>query len=427
MALPKTLRALITLPDLRRRVFWVIFLLGITQVISNIPLPGINLDQLSQFLEQNQALSLLNMFTGGGLSKLSIALLGVGPYITASIIFQLLGYTIPALEQLQKEGEAGRRKINQYTRLATVPLALLQSYGTLTLLRNSGAILEWSPTALLLMLSITTAVSLLFMWIGELISEHNLGNGLSLIITLGIIANLNQSVFNTAEAIQVGGEALVNLAILGVLGFVTLATVIMVNEGVRHIPISYARNVRGRGLLGKVDSSLPIKINTAGVIPIIFAVSLVLFPTVIAQFFQSSSNPNLQRVASWLLNALNQENWPYIIAYFLLVCLFTFFYTFIVIKPDEMAQDLQRQSGFIPGVRPGTETARYLSSVVARLTLPGAIFLATIAILPNLVQKATNITTLSIGGTSILIVVSVVLETIRQVQAQIATRTYDLA
>ena len=415
------------LPDMRRRVFWVVALLALTRVIAAIPLPGINLDQLASFLEQNQALSLLNLFTGGGLSNLSLALLGVGPYITSSIIFQLLSYTIPSLEQLQKEGEMGRRKINQYTRIATVPLAFLQSYGTLTLLRNSGAITAWNPSTLLLMLLVSTAGSMLLMWLGELISEHNLGNGMSLIITLGIVANINQSIFNTASAIQVGGTALVNVLVLAAIGLITLGAVIMVNEGVRQIPISYARNLRTRGLLGRVDSTLPVKINTAGVVPIIFAVSLVLFPSVIAQFMKVSSNSTLIKMGEWITTTFDQNSWTYMIIYFLLVCLFTFFYTFILIKPDEMAENLQRQSGFVPGVRPGQETANFITTVVSRLTLPGAIFLGLIAVLPSLIQKTTHITTLSVGGTSILIVVSVVLETIRQVQAQIATRTYDTA
>jgi preprotein translocase subunit SecY len=417
----------VALPDMRRRVFWVVALLALTRVIAAIPLPGINLDQLASFLEQNQALSLLNLFTGGGLSNLSLALLGVGPYITASIIFQLLSYTIPSLEQLQKEGEMGRRKINQYTRIATVPLAFLQSYGTLTLLRNSGAITAWNPSTLLLMLLVSTAGSMLLMWLGELISEHNLGNGMSLIITLGIVANVNTSIFNTASAIQVGGAALTNIGILGLIGLLTLAAVIMVNEGVRQIPISYARNLRTRGLLGRVDSTLPVKINTAGVVPIIFAVSLVLFPSVVAQFLKVSSNASLVKAGEWITTVFDQNSWTYMIIYFLLVCLFTFFYTFILIKPDEMAENLQRQSGFIPGVRPGQETATHITTIISRLTFPGAIFLGLIAVLPTVIQKISHITTLSVGGTSVLIVVSVVLETIRQVQAQIATRTYDTA
>lgn len=427
MKLPKTLKAVLGLPDMRRRVFWVVFLLALTRVVASIPLPGVNLDQIANFLQQNQALSLLNLFTGGGLSKLSLALLGVGPYITSSIIFQLLSYAVPSLEQLQKEGEMGRRKINQYTRIATVPLAFLQAYGTLTLLRNSGALTAWNPSTLLLMLVVSAAGSMLMMWLGELISEYNLGNGMSLIITLGIVANINSSIYNTASAVQVGGTATTSLIIMGIIALVTLATVIMVNEGVRQIPISYARNLRTKGLLGRVDSTLPVKINTAGVVPIIFAVSLVLFPNVIAQFLKVSSHAGLAKAGEWITTHFDQSSWIYLSVYFLLVCLFTFFYTFILIKPDEMSENLQRQSGFIPGVRPGKETAEYIATAISRLTFPGAIFLGLIAILPSLVEKATHITTLSVGGTSILIVVSVVLETIKQVQAQVATRTYDAA
>lgn len=420
-----TLRRIISLPDLRRRIGIVMFLLLLTRILTIVPLPGININQLADFFKQNQALSLLNLFTGGGLSNVSFALMGVGPYITASIVLQLLGYTVPAIEEMQKEGEMGRKRINQYTRLLTVPLAFMQGFGTLTLLRNAGMIQSWGPTELLLMLITATAGTLLLMWLGELISEYGVGNGISLIITLGILSGLSQSLTQTSQLFALGGEQITNLIIMAVLGIVTLAVVIMVTEGVRDIPITYARSVRGSGMLGRVNSVLPIKINMAGVIPIIFAVSLVIFPSVIAQFLQGNKVAWLASTADFILRIFNQQHWFYSVFYFLLVFGFTYFYTFIIVKPEEMAENLQHQGGFIPGVRPGTDTARFIYSVVNRLTFPGALFLAIIAVLPIIVQNVTGITTISLGGTSILIVVSVTLETIRQVQAQIATRTYE--
>lgn len=422
-----TLRRIISLPDLRRRIGIVFFLLLLTRILTIVPLPGININQLADFFKQNQALSLLNMFTGGGLSNVSFALMGVGPYITASIILQLLGYTVPAIEELQKEGEAGRKRISQYTRLLTVPLGFMQGFGTLTLLRNAGMIQSWGPTELLLMLTVATAGTMVLMWLGELISEYGVGNGVSLIITLGILSGLSQSLTQTSQLFALGGEQITNLIIMAVIGIITLAVVIMVTEGVRDIPITYARSVRGSGMLGRVNSVLPIKINMAGVIPIIFAVSLVIFPSVIAQFFQGNKIAWLASTSAFILRVFNQQHWFYSVFYFLLVFGFTYFYTFIIVKPEEMAENLQRQGGFIPGVRPGTDTARYIYSVVNRLTFPGALFLAIIAVLPVVIQNITGITTISLGGTSILIVVSVTLETIRQVQAQIATRTYEEA
>lgn len=422
-----TFRKIISLPDLRRRIGIVLFLLFLTRILTIIPLPGININQIADFFQKNQALSLLNLFTGGGLSNVSFGLMGVGPYITASIIFQLLGYTIPAIEEMQKEGEAGRKRINQYTRLLTVPLGFMQGFGTLTLLRNSGLIQSWGPADLLLMLTVATAGTVLLMWLGELISEYGVGNGISLIITLGILANISTAFTQTSQLFALGTEQITNLILLLVLGVITLAVVILVTEGVRDIPITYARSVRGSGMLGQVNSVLPIKINMAGVIPIIFAVSLVIFPSVIAQFFQNSQIGWLAATASFILTIFNQQHWFYSVFYFLLVFGFTYFYTFIIVKPEEMAENLQHQGGFIPGVRPGTDTARYIYTVVNRLTFPGALFLAIIAVLPIIVQNVTGITTISLGGTSILIVVSVTLETIRQIQAQIATRTYEEA
>lgn len=426
MAFLSALKKIWQLPDLRKRISIVVVLLALTRVLAVIPLPGISVGQITDFFSGNQAINLLNLFTGGGLSNFSLALLGVGPYITASIIFQLLTYTFPALENLQKEGEQGRQRINQYTRLAAIPLALIQSFGTLTLLRNSGVIESWNPSSLLLMMIAATAGTIILMWIGELITEYGIGNGISLIITLGIIAGLGISINQTSQLFGLGGEQAINLIIFAAIAFITLSVVVLVTEGIRDIPVTYARSVRGSGALGKAASTMPIKINMAGVIPIIFAVSLVLIPSVFSQFFINSDVTWLASFAAFLGKVFDPSHWFYSLSYFVLVFGFTYFYTFIIIKPEEMAENLQRQGGFIPGIRPGNDTAKYIYNVVNRLTFPGALFLGGIAVMPNIVQNMTHIQTLSIGGTSLLIVVSVTLETIRQVEAQIATRTYDL-
>lgn len=425
MKLYKFLIKIFSLPDLRKRVLVVLFILSLTRLLAVIPLPGVNVQQLLNFFGANQALNLLNLFTGGGLSNVSVALMGVGPYITASIIFQLLSYVIPSLEAMQKEGEAGRQKINQYTRLATIPLAIIQSFGTLTLLRNSGVIDSWNPTSLLLMLVISTAGSILLMWMGELISEYGIGNGVSLIITLGIIAGFASSFSNSISTLSFGNEQVVNLIGFLVISLITLAVVVIVNEGVRNIPVTYAKNIRGQGLLGRANAKLPIKINSAGVIPIIFAISIVLVPPVAAQLFQNSDIGWLANTSDFILKVFDQSHWFYSTLYFAMVFAFTYFYTFIIIKPEDMAENLQRQGGFIPGVRPGNDTAKYIYDTVNKLTFPGALFLATIAVLPVVIQNLTSIETLSLGGTSILIVVSVSLETLRQLETQIATRTYE--
>jgi preprotein translocase subunit SecY len=414
------------LPDLRRKFFTVIGLVILSRIISTIPIPGVDSAQLRSWVNSNQAFSLLNIFTGGGLLNFSIALMGVGPYITSSIIFQLLTYVIPSLEALSKEGEFGRRKITQYTRIATIPLALIQGFGTLTYLKNSGLIVEWTPWHLVFMLLIATGGTMLLMWIGELISEQGLGNGLSILITIGIVSSFPSQLKQTYDlyASGISQQELIQIGGFVALGALALAFIIMMNEGQRNIPVSYARRVRGNRTYGGVDTFLPIKVNAVGVIPIIFAVSMVLFPTIIAEFLTKAEAPQVQQIGIAIRDFFRNQ-WYYSTIYFVLVIAFTYFYTFIVFQPKQMAENLQKQGGFIPGIRPGPDTEGYLYTIIQRLTFAGAIFLAAIAVLPYLTQQATRVQTLSLGGTSLLIVVSVVLEIMRQVRAQLITRTYD--
>lgn len=413
------------LPDLRRKFFIILALLAIVRLIASIPIPGVDRSQLTQFLDSNSAFSLLNIFTGGGLTNFSIAMLGVGPFITASIIFQLLTLVVPSLEALQKEGEFGRKKINQYTRLATIPLALIQGYSTLTFLKNSQVISEWTPWFLVFMLLIATGGTLLLMWLGELISEQGLGNGMSMVITAGIIssfpAQLSQSYelyrnATTQEYLQLGGFVL--------LAAVALCFIILINEGQRNIPVTYARRMRGNKEYGGVDTYLPIKVNATGVVPIIFAVSMVLFPSVIAKFLEQAQSEQVRSFGTAMTSFFNNQLY-YGLIYFALVIGFTYFYAFIIFQPKQMAENLQKQGGYIPGIRPGVDTESYLYTVIQRLTFVGSLFLALIAVLPIMARGATGVSTLSIGGTSLLIVVAVVLEVIRQVKAQVMTRTYD--
>jgi preprotein translocase subunit SecY len=412
------------IPDLRKKFFIVIFLIVLARLLYAVPIPGVDRAQLTSFIQGNSAFSLLSIFTGGGLVNFSIAMLGVGPYITSSIIFQLLGMVIPSLEALQKEGEFGRKKINQYTRLATIPLAIIQGYSTLTFLKNSQVIPDWTPWFLIFVLITAIGGTMLLVWIGELISEQGLGNGLSILITCGIVSSFPSQISQTAAAYSgAGTQELLKLGGFVLAAIVALAVIIFINDGQRNIPVTYARRTKTSSY-GGVDTYLPIKVNATGVVPIIFAISMVLFPSIIARFLQQAHSVRVQTIGSAITNFFNNQYY-YAAIYFVLVIAFTYFYTFIVFQPKQMAENLQKQGGYIPGIRPGLDTEKYLTVVLQRLTFIGSIFLAAIAVLPILLQRATNVSTLNLGGTSLLITVAVVLEILRQVKAQLVTRTYD--
>lgn len=411
--------------DLRNKVLIVAGLLVLTRVIAHIPLPGVNLDQLRLFFEQNQIFGLLNMFSGGTISNFSIALMGVGPYITSSIVFQLLVMIVPKLEELQKEGEAGRNKINQWTRMLTVPLSIVQGYSMLYLLKSQGIIPSWTIWQLVIMLISITAGTMVLMWIGEIITEKGIGNGLSLIISIGILAGLPSSIRNTASLISVADTGkIIQMIIFLIIAVLIVVGIVLVTEGVRNIPVSYARRSRGVQSYSSLNTYLPIKVNTAGVIPIIFAMSLMIIPGVAGKFFSTANSEWLANAAKYT-EKLFQNNLFYGIFYFILVVAFTYFYTSVVFKPDQIAENLQKQGGFIPGIRPGSETIGYLGNIIVRITLASSIFLGVIAVLPYIMQAVTKIDTLVIGGTGVLIVVSVVIETMKQLQAQITMHTYE--
>lgn len=410
--------------DLRNKVLVVAGVLVLTRVLAHIPLPGVDLARLQTFFQGNQAFGLLNMFSGGTMSNFSIILMGVGPYITASIIFQLLGMVFPVIEELQREGEAGRQKINQWTRMATVPLAIIQAYAMLALLKNQGIVPSWEAFDLAVMLISVSAGTILLMWLGEIISNKGVGNGVSLIIALGILAGFPTQIRDTAALLGSGDTGKIIGAILFIaMLIITIAGIVFVQEGQRNIPVSYAKRLRLGGAEG-ITSHLPIRVNIAGVIPIIFAMSIMVMPGVVAKYLENARTVWLANGAKFVGDIFANQ-WYYGVIYFLLVVAFTYFYTGVVFKPEQIAENLQKQSGFVPGLRPGRETRDYLALVITRITLFGSIFLGLIAILPYIVQGITHITTIVLGGTGILIIVSVIIETMRQIKSQIIMHTYD--
>lgn len=400
---------------------------AIFRIMANIPIPGINAENLKNFFGQFQMFGLLNMFTGGALDNLSVVMLGLGPYITAVIIFQLLTMIFPQLEKMYKEeGEAGRQKFNQYCRIATIPLAALQGYGMLTLFQRQGVIGGLSPTLLFTSILTIVAGALFLMWLGELISEKGVGNGVSLLIFAGIIADFPNSIRQMILQTQTAGAARIpSLALFFVMALVIIAGVVLVNESRRNIPVSYAKRVRGMRLYGGVSTYLPLNINPAGVIPIIFALSIMLFPTMIANFLGGAGG-QVGAIAKSIGNFF-ENSLAYGVIYFLLVVLFTYFYTAVTFDPKAISTNLQKMGGFIPGIRPGESTAHFMYYILNRVLLIGALFLGTIAVMPSIVQVVTQVQQFRflIGGTSLLIVVSVVLETVRQINAQLQMREYE--
>jgi len=409
--------------DLRNSILFVVAMLVIYRVAAHVPVPGVKPEALRDFLDSNQVLGMINVFSGGSWDSFSVVAMGVGPYITASIIFQLLAMIVPRLEELQKES-GGHERINHYTRLATPPLALLQAYGMLSLLRQSqrGIVDDLSPLQSIIIVLTMTAGTVFLMWIGELISERKIGNGISIIIFANIVAGMPTTVQQAIVTFE--PSQIINLAAFVVIGVVTIAGVVFITEGQRNVPVIYAKRMRGGKLFGGVETHLPLRVNMAGVIPIIFAISIVLFPPMIAQFF-------LQAKTAWVAAGAQkvifffQDKWVYGILYFLLVFIFTYFYTAVVFHPDRVAENLQKQGGFIPGIRPGHPTAEFITRTVNRIIPAGAFFLAAIAVLPLIVQEFTGMQALVVGGTSLLIVVSVVIEIVNQINSQMTMREYE--
>lgn len=411
--------------DLRKKIFFVLMILVIFRIAANIPIPGIDAERLKQFFANNQLFGLMNIFTGGAMSNLSIIMLGLGPFITATIIMQLLTMIFPKLEAIYKEeGDVGRKKFNQYGRILAVPMAILQSYAMLTLLSRQNIITFASTFQWVTSIIVATAGALFLMWLGELISEKGIGNGVSLLIFAGIVSSVPLSI---RELVVTYDPSKIPAYIaFFIIALVITAGVIIITEGRRNIPVSYAKRVRGNKMYGGVSTYLPLNVNPAGVIPIIFALSIMLFPGVIASFLGGSDTAWLASFAQ-LVGRLFENPWFYGIVYFLLVVLFTYFYTAVTFNPKNVSSNLQKMGGFIPGIRPGKSTTDFLYFILNRVLLFGAIFLGTIAVLPSIVQGATGITAFGfvIGGTALLIVVSVILDTMRQINSQLTMRDYE--
>ncbi len=407
---------------LRNRILFTLFILVAFRFMATIPIPGIDTLRLEQFISGNDFFGLLNIFSGGGLSNLSIIMLGVSPYITSSIIMQLMTVMFPKLKAMyQEEGDAGRKKFAQYSRLLTVPLALIQGYAFITLLQSQQILAKLGTFDLVTNLIVIAAGSILLMWLGELISEFGVGNGVSLLIFAGIVSVLPGSIgrllfaFDPSQLPMYIGFLVATLLIVW--------GVVIITEAERPIPVTYAKQVRGNKVYGGVSTYLPLRVNQAGVIPIIFALSILLFPQMIVRFLSGAENVIVQKVSTFLLALLSNQTF-YAIAYFLLVFVFTYFYTAITFDPDSISKNLQRSGAFIPGVRPGVSTSSYIAKILFRLTMIGALFLGTIAVLPLIVQAVSGIGAIAIGGTSLLIVVSVVIELVKKIDAQVSAREY---
>ncbi len=431
--------------ELRSKIFFVLGLLLVFRLLASIPVPGVNLDGLREFFEQGSAtselLSLVNVFTGGGISTFSIVMLGVAPYITASIVMQLLTMIFPRLEEMYKEeGEIGRSKFNQFTRYLAVPLAALNAFGYITLFQNQTIAVDGDQVPIIgdigilekiAMISLVVAGTMFIMWLGELITEKNIGNGISYIIFASILSGVPTTVIRMVQGYE--SSALVPYLIFVLVFLAVIAGVIFITEGQRNIPISYAKRIKGSKLYGGTSTYLPLRVNQTGVIPIIFAMSIMMFPGMVATFLTNVDMWNIGGIAENVAGFFDQGKYSYTLLFFSLVVAFTYFYTSVTFDPKQISENLQKQGGFIPGVRPGEQTAQYLGKTLNRIILAGAVFLGSIAVLPNVVQKlittfgltSSGLGSLTIGGTGLLIIVSVALEIVKQIQSQLVIRNYD--
>lgn len=412
--------------DLKKRILFVLGMFAIFRVMANIPMPGMDPDRLEEFFAQFKIFEFANVFTGGTMDRFSIAMLGLGPYITAVIVIQLLTMIFPKLEKMYKEeGEQGRQKINQYGRLLTIPFAILQTFGMLTLFQNQGVIDPLNSIDMITSIATVTAGTVFLMWLGELISEKGIGNGVSLLIFAGIIASVPAQIYEvlvTWDIMQIPSYLL-----FMVLAIFIVAAVVLVNEARRNIPVSYAKRVKGRKVYGGSSTYIPLNINPAGVIPIIFALSLLAMPPMIAQILaESVESGTVASIAESIVRIL-ENPWVQGAAYFILVFLFTFFYTAVTFDPENVANNLKKMGGFIPGIRPGQPTKNHIKYILNRVLTVGALYLATIAVMPSIVAGITGVGSFQflIGGASILIIVSVVLDTMRQINAQLQMREYE--
>ncbi len=417
------IRLLFNDPAIKRKIIFTLMIFLFFRFFAFLPVPAIDIAKLKALFAQSQFLSLLDIFSGGTLINFSVMALGLNPYINASIIIQLLSAMIPTLEKLSKEGEYGRAKINQYTRYLTLPLTFVQAIGIFILLKNQGIVGVMSPLEFFSFILTMVAGTFILIWFGELISEFGLGNGISLIIFAGIVGRLPIVLSQTATVAT--PETIFSVVVFVALSIAVIASIVFINEAVRKIPVYYAKRIKGNRLYSGATNFLPLKLNQAGVIPIIFAVSFVLMPQLVGNFIVYSPNSALSSIGRFLVSFFSPEGFFYNFFYFVLVIAFTFFYTVVVFNPQKISEEIQKHGGFIPGIRPGLATKQFLEKIVYRITTVGAVFLGLVAVMPVLVSKVTGLTNLVIGGTGILIVVSVVLETFKKIEAQLVMKSYD--
>jgi preprotein translocase subunit SecY len=426
-----SLQSVFKIPELKRKILFTALILIIYRVGGHVPTPGINAQALLEYFEQAQRglLGLYDLFAGGAFKRATVFALGIMPYISASIIIQLLGSIVPYFQKLQKEGEQGRKKITQLTRYGTVAIAIMQGYGVSVFLERIGAsssgqlvvpVPGWG-FRILTMLTLA-AGTVLIMWLGELITERGIGNGISLIIFIGIIARFPNSIFDEIQQVISGNRTLIVEILLWAIFVGTVAGTVLLTQGVRKIPVQYAKRVVGRKVYGGQSTHIPLRVNTAGVMPIIFAQSILFVPQTLFQFF-----PNSDFMVS--VNMIfDYQSWTYWIIYGVMIVFFTYFYTAIAFNPVDVADNMKKQGGFIPGVRPGKKTSEFIDNILTRITLPGSIFLALIAVFPSVIAKFTNVSfnfASFYGGTSLLIVVGVALDTLQQVESHLLMRHYD--
>jgi preprotein translocase subunit SecY len=418
-----TIKRVFATRPVRNKLVFTLLIFLVFRLLAHIPVPGVNVSALQQIFASNQFLNFLNIFAGGTLANFSIVAVGINPYITASIVMQLATMVFPNLKELQKEGESGREKINQYMRLMTVPLAVVQSISVITLLNSQQLLETGNPVALIALIMSLVAGSMIVMWLGELVSEYGLGNGISMVLLAGIVSQFPMAIAQTIAVM--GTDQMTTMLTIGVIGLAVIGLIVFMNEAVRRVAIQYASRTRGTKTYGGQTTHLPIRVNVAGVMPIIFAVSIMLVPSFLARLMISSGNVQLVSIGQTLTIWSNPTSVPYMLVYFLIVFIFTFFTAMLFFNAEDISEELKKSGAFMPGIRPGRPTKEFLEFVVSRISLAGAVFLGVIAILPSIAQIATGMTNLAVGGTSILIVVSVILETSKQVESQLVGQNYD--
>ena len=409
--------------QLKKKILFTGLTFLVFRVLAHIPVPIVDLNQIQSIFAGSQFLSLLNIFSGGTLARFSIAAVGINPYITASIIMQLAGMVFPAIKEMRKEGESGQAKVNQYTRLIAVPLAIVQSISVIALLRSQNLLMSYDFLSLVAVISSLVAGAMVLMWLGELVSEYGIGNGISMIMFAGIVSQLPVVIGQTTTIIR--GEQFFKLIVFVAVFLAVIGLVVFMNEAVRKVMVQYAKRVRGSRVLGGQKTHLPIRVNVAGVMPIIFSLSIMMVPSFVARIFQSSANQTLVNIGEKLIVWFDQTSAVYMLIYFIIVFAFTYLSALVFFNAEDLAEELKKSGAFIPGVRPGGPTKVFLEFVVTRISLAGAFFLGFIALLPSIAQVFTGASNLAIGGTSILIVVSVVLETFKTIESQLIMKNYD--